>query len=159
MSVQFAFHDLKTFGSQNAQRTWRAWLRDIAHQEGHSIAYLTFVLGDNALLCDLHARYLGRTQPTDVLTFDYSETPKTLQGDIYISVHEVARNASHYSVPIWDELCRVMAHGILHLCGYDDKKPSARQHMHLLEEHYLGLRTRFQVQHISIDATLSALAK
>jgi rRNA maturation RNase YbeY len=77
---------------------------------------------------------------TDIITFDYSDSESFLSGEIYISIERVRENALKFKVDFEDELNRVMIHGVLHLLGYKDKKPSEKALMRKKEEACLSLR-------------------
>ena len=77
---------------------------------------------------------------TDVVTFDSSEDDDVIAGDIFISVERIAENAAKFKVDSRDELQRVIMHGVLHLCGYHDKKPEDKALMTAKENEYLGKR-------------------
>ena len=84
----------------------------------------------------LNKRFLNHDEPTDVITFPYSEKP--LQGDLAISVDTAATVAKERGHAVGDELLLYVIHGILHLCGYDDQTEKDRQAMRERESHYLG---------------------
>jgi probable rRNA maturation factor len=87
---------------------------------------------DNAIL-GINREFLNRNHYTDVISFDYSKGVK-LNCEIYISIDTVKRNASVYRVSMNEELIRVMIHGILHLCGYDDSVDAEREKMSTRQE-------------------------
>ena len=78
--------------------------------------------------------YLNHATFTDIITFDLSETPEKLQGEIYISTERVAENAAKYKVTYEKELHRVIFHGALHLCGFKDKKKADKERMRQEED-------------------------
>ena len=76
-------------------------------------------------LLEINIKHLNHNTLTDIITFDYTEDKK-ISSDIFISVDRVLENAKKFEVTFEEELCRVMIHGVLHLCGYKDKsKPDA----------------------------------
>ncbi len=81
---------------------------------------------------------------TDIITFDYCEGD-VLNGDIFISVERVRENAQKYEVSFQEELVRVMAHGILHLCGYKDKTKSEAEEMRKQEKWAIELFEKMTV--------------
>jgi rRNA maturation RNase YbeY len=81
---------------------------------------------------------LNHDDYTDVITFDNSEASKTVLGDIFISLDRIKENAKLYSCPVYQELCRVMIHGTLHLLGYKDKIKAAKTLMTEKEDFYLA---------------------
>ena len=86
----------------------------------------------------MNIEYLKHDTLTDIITFDYSENGK-LAGDIFISIERVIENAKSFSVSVDEELGRVLAHGVLHLSGYKDKKPDDKKLMRTKEDFYLRL--------------------
>lgn len=96
------------------------WLNRVSSSESKSVAEINYIFCDDDYLLDINQKYLNHDTYTDIITFDYS-VGNVLQGDIYISIDRVSENASEFSVPFEEELLRVMAHGILHMCGFKDK--------------------------------------
>lgn len=117
----------------------RRWLRHVAEVEGTFVNELTYVFCSDEYLYRMNVEYLEHDTLTDIITFDTSEGAKGLVGEMYISVDRVAENATSYGVPFFQELARVVVHGILHLCGHSDKEPSDERKMRVLENHYLQL--------------------
>lgn len=91
-------------------------------------------------LLDLNRTHLQHDYYTDIITFDDS-TPEGLQGELYISLDRVRENASQFSPSFLEELHRVMVHGLLHLCGYQDKTALQEKAMRQAENAMLLLRT------------------
>ena len=81
----------------------------------------------------MNEKFLGHEGPTDVITFDYSEKPRQLHGEIFICIEEAAKQAKEFKTNWQSELVRYVVHGILHLIGHDDLKPSARKKMKTVE--------------------------
>lgn len=86
----------------------------------------------------LNINYLGHEYPTDILTFEYVEE-STVNGEIYVNAEILVENASEYDVTVVNELCRLIIHGLLHLCGQDDQSFDDRAKMTELEDKYLGI--------------------
>jgi probable rRNA maturation factor len=86
---------------------------------------ISFIFCDDMYLADMNQKYLQHDTFTDIITFDYS-SDRSISGDIFISTDRVIENAGKFNVPTERELMRVMAHGILHLMGFTDEKPSER---------------------------------
>ena len=112
------------------------WLYHISTSENFKIGKLTYVFCDNDFLLQINQKYLKHDYYTDVITFDYSNQ-KEINGDILISVEQVALNSKKYNESKLDELYRVMAHGLLHLIGYDDKNKKDKKIMNEKESFYL----------------------
>lgn len=92
----------------------------MAKQEGFTIGDINYIFCDDEYLLKINLEYLNHDTLTDIITFDYVEKG-VLSGDIYISIERVRENSEIFSVPFEQELHRVLAHGVLHLCGYKDK--------------------------------------
>lgn len=103
------------------QRHVKTWMLAIAAKEKKEIAELNYVFMDDVQLIEHNIRYLKHASFTDIITFDYC-TANQISGDILISIERVRENAKKFDVDFDSELKRVMAHGLLHLCGYKDKK-------------------------------------
>jgi probable rRNA maturation factor len=116
------------------------WLQEIALQEDREIAQLTYVFCSDEYLLKLNQDYLQHDTFTDVITFDYSEHSELIEGDFFISIPRIRENAKTYEASFTDELHRVMAHGLLHLMGYDDKTPAFKGVMRAKEDECLSLR-------------------
>ena len=116
-----------------------SWLTGVIAREDHQLGDLNYIFCSDDFLLELNQKYLQHHQLTDILTFDQSDTPLVVSGDIYVSIDRVQENAGNYEVPVEQELKRVMVHGILHLMGYNDKTPEQRAEMRKKEEAYLSL--------------------
>ena len=120
------------------KRPLKNWLGKVIKQENMQIGDINIVFYNDEQLLKLNKQYLHHDTFTDIITFDYSEK-NTLHGDICISVERVKENAQKFNYAFEEELRRVMAHGILHLCGYKDKKNEDKQLMTQKEESALLL--------------------
>ncbi len=114
------------------------WLNTIANSEGYKIKKIFYNYISEAKIKDLNKRHLSHNYSTDVLTFDYSQG-NGIVSEIYIAPKKVEKNAKKYSQSIENETLRVVSHGLLHLCGYNDTTNDEAQEMRLKEEHYLKL--------------------
>jgi rRNA maturation RNase YbeY len=103
------------------KRPIKNWLVYIVKQENKKIGDINIVFYNDKQLLELNKQYLNHDTLTDIITFDYSDKT-VLHGDICISIERVKENALKYNCTFEEELRRVIAHGILHLCGYKDKK-------------------------------------
>jgi len=120
------------------KRPIKNWLNCIVKQENKKIGEINIVFYNDEQLLELNKQYLNHDTFTDIITFDYSEK-KVLHGDICISIERVKENAIKYNCTFEEELRRVMVHGILHLCGYKDKKTDEVKLMKAKEEESLML--------------------
>jgi len=114
------------------------WLKEILREENKKIGDINFVFYDDEQLSFLNKKYLNHDTLTDIITFDYSEND-ILHGDICISIERIKENAAKFNCTVEEELRRIMAHGILHLCGYKDKTKEEKQLMKQKEENALNL--------------------
>lgn len=115
------------------------WLKSAVAAEGYLLQELNFILCSDEYLLRINQDYLNHDTYTDVITFDNSEEPKTIVGDIFISIDRIKENASTFKHPVEHELCRVMIHGTLHLLGYRDKTKAEKLKMTEKEDNYLSL--------------------
>lgn len=100
---------------------------------------VNYVLCSDEYLLEMNRQYLEHDYYTDILTFDNSESDTEIEGDIFISFERVYENAGSESVSPDQELRRVLAHGVLHLCGYNDHTAEEKANMRKKEDYYLSL--------------------
>ena len=132
--ITFITEDI-TFGLKEKLKH-KAWLKDAAKAEGFTIGELNYIFCSDAYLLDINQKYLGHDTLTDIVTFDNSEDPKMIEGDIFISVERVRENAIKFDTGD-SELKRVMVHGLLHLAGYKDKDKAQKELMRNKENEHL----------------------
>ncbi len=117
----------------------RSFIFKIFEYENRTLAQLEFVFCDNDFLLNINQTFLKHDYFTDVITFNLADLDSLpIRGEIYISVEMVKQNSLHFRVSFAQELYRVIFHGILHLCGYDDKKPQDKLVMKNKENFYLA---------------------
>ena len=116
------------------------WLSSIISQENYNEGEVSIVFCDDEFLHKLNVEFLNHDTLTDVISFDYS-IGKEIHGEIFISIERVRENANEFNQNFDTELSRVMAHGVLHYCGYKDKSTSEAAIMRSKEEFYLQQRT------------------
>lgn len=109
------------------QKTNR-WIKDIASEYSKKTGDIAYIFCSDERILEVNKQYLNHDYYTDIITFDYSEG-SIISGDIFISVDTVQTNAAEYKVSIEQELKRILIHGILHLCGQDDKTHELRLQM------------------------------
>ena len=122
------------------KRLTSAWLKSLAQQEGYELGEVNYIFCSAEHLLEMNRQFLGHDYFTDVITFDYSDrkVEKVVSGDVFIDVETVADNARIYGATKLHEMRRILAHGLLHLCGQKDKTPSAERQMHRKEDKYLA---------------------
>ena len=113
------------------------WLSSVINAEGFKEGDINYIFCDDNYLLKLNVEYLKHDTLTDIISFDYT-LGKMINGDIYISIERVTENAQEFNVSLAEELRRVMVHGILHYCGYNDKSASEVKQMRAMENHYLA---------------------
>lgn len=118
-------------------RKKKLWLNSISKNEGKEIESLSFLFVDDEEMLKYNKKYLQHESYTDVITFD-SSVDKKVAGDIIISLERVNDNAKFYQVSYNYELQRVMAHGLLHLLGYNDKNKEEKKIIRKKENYYLS---------------------
>ncbi len=132
--TDFELHDKKRFVE---------WVAQIVTSEGRESGDLSFVFCDDTYLLEINQKFLGHDSLTDVITFNYSDD-NILFGDVFISIERLKENSCKFNSEFVDELRRVMAHGVLHLLGYDDKSDKDSKEMRAKEEEKMKL---FHVEH------------
>ena len=113
------------------------WIKTIIFSEKKILGDIMFVFCDDQFLLKRNIKYLNHDTLTDVISFDYSNENK-VSGDILISIERVKENAKLYNQTFYTELNRVMAHGLLHLLGYNDKSKDEAKIMKSKENYYLS---------------------
>lgn len=120
------------------QSTVREWLSVVADNHGFKMGRLGYVFCDDETILRVNREFLGHDYYTDIITFDYT-SGDVVSGDMYISLDTVATNAVASGESYVRELHRVIAHGLLHLCGINDKGPGEREIMEANENDALEL--------------------
>ncbi len=161
------FSSLNTSFTLKSKTVLRDWILSVIKKESHFPGTITYNFCDDKTLLAMNKQYLNHDTYTDILTFDYgapfspgrragdegfvswgkvlpSPTPppfgggrEGVSGDIFISIDRIKENANKFNVNFENELHRVMIHGILHLCGYKDKKKTEKELMRKKEDIYL----------------------
>lgn len=114
------------------------WLGEVAANYSKKIRNLNYLFCDDNEILRVNREFLRHDYFTDIITFDYSGRDK-VGGDLFISIDTVKSNAEELNVPFTQELLRVIVHGLLHLCGIDDKAPGEREIMENHENEALKL--------------------
>lgn len=119
------------------RRETTAWIRAVAAAHGRKVGEVGYMFVSDEQILACNREYLGHDYYTDIITFDYDEG-ETINGDIVISLDTVRSNARKFGKNYDDELHRVIIHGILHLCGINDKAPGEREIMEAEEDRALA---------------------
>lgn len=120
------------------RRDTSAWIKKVAASYGKNIGEIAYIFCDDEKILEVNREYLQHDYFTDIITFDYCEE-KRINGDIFISVDTVKSNSEQLGVPYEQELHRVIIHGILHLCGINDKGVGEREIMEMEENKALAM--------------------
>ena len=120
------------------KRKTTAWIKAVVASYKRRLGDIGYMFVDDEKILEVNREYLGHDYYTDVITFDYDEDD-VVSGDIVISLDTVRSNAELFGKEYDDELHRVIIHGILHLCGINDKGPGEREIMEAAENKALAL--------------------
>ena len=130
---------------QIRRRDTSAWIKKVATLHGKKVGDIAYIFCDDEKILEVNRQYLQHDYYTDIITFDYSEGDM-ISGDIFISLDTVRTNAEQFASqserfksPYEQELHRVIIHGVLHLCGINDKGPGEREIMEQNENEALAL--------------------
>ena len=124
------------------KRTVSAWIKAVAATFGRKVGEIGYMFVDDEKMLEVNNEYLGHDYFTDIITFDYDEGD-TISGDLVISLDTVRTNAEKFGKDYNEELHRVIIHGILHLCGLNDKGPGEREIMEAHENKALALLEKY----------------
>lgn len=119
-----------------------SWIEYLITNEGKKLGDINYIFCDDEYLLKINQDYLQHDYYTDIITFDYVKGKK-ISGDIFVSVTRVSENAPLLSKSFDEELHRVIAHGVLHLCGYKDKTEAEIKEMRNKEDFYLNAISEF----------------
>lgn len=130
----------------------KTWLSAICAEEKRNINFINYIFCSDSFLHQINIQYLQHDTLTDVISFNYQENNAgKIEGEVYISIPRVKENSISYSGgDAQSELLRVLAHGTLHLCGYEDKTTNALKIMREKEEYYLQ---KLSLDHPAIEFT------
>lgn len=123
------------------KRDTTAWIKAVAASHGRKVGEIGYLFVDDEKILEVNREYLGHDYYTDIITFDYDEDD-VINGDLVISLDTVKSNAELFGKTYEEELHRVIIHGILHLCGINDKGPGEREIMEAEENKALALRSK-----------------
>ena len=114
------------------------WIVEVAQRLGRRVGALTYIFCDDERILEVNRQFLNHDYYTDIITFD-NTTGRLIRGDMFISLDTVATNAESVEATYDEELMRVIIHGVLHLCGINDKGPGEREIMEAHENEALKL--------------------
>lgn len=117
------------------------WICDVAGSHNRIVGRISYIFTDDNGILNVNREFLQHDYYTDIITFDYSRR-RLISGDIYISLDTVKSNAQLFGTEYDRELYRVIIHGVLHLCGINDKGPGERE---IMESHEDAALSRLEV--------------
>ena len=126
--------EMPSFDTQRIEN----WIVSVARGFGKTVGAVTYIFCNDDKILEVNRKYINHDYYTDVITFDYSR-PMRISGDVFISLDTVRSHAILLGKTYDNELMRVIIHGILHLCGVDDKGPGEREIMERHEDEALAL--------------------
>ena len=121
------------------KRPTTAWIRSVASTYGKKVGDVNYIFCNDGRILEVNREYLQHDYYTDIITFDYTEGD-TISGDLFISLDTVKTNSEQFATAYDEELHRTIIHGILHLCGINDKGPGEREIMEAAENRALAMR-------------------
>lgn len=136
-SGELSFHFLKATTLRSRKRL-RIFLFQLVKKEAKAAAHLSFVFCSDKHLLGLNRKFLRHDYYTDILTFPLDPIPGAIHGEMYLSVDRIRENAKQLGISSEQELHRVIFHGVLHLCGYEDKTAAQIKEIRAREDFYLN---------------------
>lgn len=133
----------KTEFKLESEKKYTDWITNVINLESAKVKAIDYIFCDDNYLVGINQQYLNHDTFTDIITFDYTDDTN-ISGDIFISIERVKENAVHFNVELKVEIQRVMAHGVLHLLGYNDKELGETEIMRMKEDEMIKL---FHVEH------------
>jgi rRNA maturation RNase YbeY len=132
--------NLKNDFTLDNEKSVLKWIEFVLHLENKELGEINYVFCNDEHLLKINTKELGHNTLTDIISLDYTVSD-LISGDIYISTERIIDNAALFDVNFSDELHRVMIHGVLHYCGYNDKTTKEKKIMRSKEDYYLSLRS------------------
>ena len=127
---------------EKTEESIKTWIEKIITSEGKKLGEINYIFCDDEYLLHINQVFLQHDYYTDIITFD-NVRGKTVSGEIFVSLQRIKDNASLISKNYEEEKKRVIAHGILHLCGYKDKTDEQQKEMRAKEDYYLAIEYFF----------------
>ncbi len=137
MAINYQTEDVK-FPAVIKRLETNVWIKQVIRSYGKKAGEITYIFCSDEKILEINKQYLKHDYYTDIITFDYTEGNE-ISGDIFVSLETVKTNSEKYDTPYFEELHRVMIHGILHLCGFNDATPEEQEDMRKREDEALLL--------------------
>jgi rRNA maturation RNase YbeY len=125
------------------EEQYSSWISKVISSENKKEGDINYIFCDDEYILEINKQYLVHDYYTDIISFDYS-VGNELHGDIFVSIERVRENAIEFEVTFDEELKRVLAHGVLHYCGYKDKTEEEELLMRSKEDEKIKM---FHVEH------------
>ncbi|WP_396144409.1 rRNA maturation RNase YbeY [Flavobacterium sp.] len=125
------------------EEQYSSWISNVISSENKKEGDINYIFCDDEYILEINKQYLNHDYYTDIISFDYS-VGNELHGDIFVSIERVCENAIEFEVTFDEELKRVLAHGVLHYCGYKDKTEEEELIMRSKEDEKIKM---FHVEH------------
>ncbi|NDV69115.1 rRNA maturation RNase YbeY [Dysgonomonas sp. 25] len=136
MAIIYQAEDVKMPPLKKRETT--NWIKSVAASYGKKVGDVAYIFCSDAKILEVNNQYLQHDYYTDIITFDYTEGD-TISGDIFISLDTVKSNSEQFNTDYIDELHRIIIHGVLHLCGINDKSAGERKQMTECENKALAM--------------------
>ncbi len=136
MAITYHAEDIKV--PELKKRITSEWIKEVANSYEKRVGDIAYIFCSDAKILEVNQQYLQHDYYTDIITFDYTEGNR-ISGDLFISLDTVRTNADQFAQSYEEELYRTIIHGILHLCGINDKGPGEREIMEAAENKALAL--------------------
>ena len=137
MCMTISFNKADATATLTNRVSLKSFIEKRVKKEGLAIESLNYVFCSDKYLLQINKQFLNHNYYTDIISFDLSEEPGKLIGEVYISIDRVKDNAKTHRASNKEELLRVIFHGALHFCGYKDKKPADAKKMRQMEDTWL----------------------
>lgn len=138
MAISYYAEDVKLPAIRKRETT--SWIKEVAAGYSKKTGDISYIFCSDEKILEVNKEYLQHDYFTDIITFDYTEG-NVISGDLFISLDTVKSNSEQFNTNYEEELYRIIIHGILHLCGINDKGPGEREIMEKEENKALALRT------------------
>jgi rRNA maturation RNase YbeY len=148
-SAKVQLHSLVNTSLLRNRKDLKSFIEKIFRAEGKNLRTVQFIFCSDNYLLKINREFLSRDYLTDVISFDLSPDGSA-EGEVYISIDRIRRNAGIFKRPIIEELHRVIFHGALHICGHSDSTEKEKVKMRELEDHYLAKYFERKVPRITV---------
>lgn len=142
MKVELVFEEVETFQFNLAD--CERWLTNLCAIHNKELVELCLIFCSDTYLLEINRKHLNHNYFTDIITFNYCEED-SISGDLFISLDRVKDNAGQYNVEFSKELLRVVAHGVLHLIGFNDKNADDQKVMRAMENAAITLSCDYSI--------------